>query len=78
VLPWPAQSADLNLIEHIWNYLKVRIGLRERRPTSIHNLWQVVLEEWEEIPLDYIESLYKSMLSRVRVVLEAKGGHTRY
>src|SRR5690554_5874146 len=78
LLPWPAQSADLNLIEHIWNYLKVRIGLKKKRPTSIRDLWRVVLEEWEKIPQDYIESLYRSMPSRVQAVLKAKGGHTRY
>lgn len=78
VLPWPSQSPDLNPIEHVWNYLKVQIGLRENRPTSIHDLWEVVLEEWEKIPLHYIQSLYESMPHRVQAVLKAKGGHTRY
>ena len=78
VLPWPSQSADLNPIEHIWKYLKVQIGLRKRRPTSIHTLWQMVLEEWEKIPLGFIESLYSSMPKRVQAVLKAKGGHIRY
>lgn len=45
MLLWPSQSTDLNPKEHIWEYLKVQIGLRKRRPTSIHLLWQVVLEE---------------------------------
>ena len=57
VLPWPAQSADLNPIEHVWYYLKVQIGRREKRPTSIHELWDMVLEEWELIPQDYIKKL---------------------
>jgi len=78
VLPWPSQSADLNPIEHVWNYLKVRIGLRDKRPTSIRDLWQVVLEEWEKIPTQYIQSLYTSMPSRVKAVLKAKGRQTRY
>jgi transposase len=78
VLPWPSQSADLNPIEHVWKYLKVQIGLRDKRPTSIHDLWQVVLEEWERIPAQFIQSLYTSMPRRVHAVLKAKGGHTRY
>lgn len=78
VLPWPSQSADLNPIEHVWKYLKVQIGLRKQRPTSIHNLWQAVLEEWEKIPPGFIESLYSSMPKRVEAVLKAKGGYTRY
>lgn len=78
VLPWPAQSADLNPIEHVWNFLKVRIGLREKRPTSIHDLWAIVQEEWEKIPLEYLHRLYEAMPSRVQAVLKAKGGYTKY
>jgi transposase len=78
VLPWPSQSPDLNPIEHVWNFLKVRIGLREKRPTSIHDLWDIVVEEWEKIPVDYIQRLYESMPCRVQAVLKAKGGYTKY
>lgn len=78
VLPWPAQSADLNPIEHVWNYLKVQIGRREKRPTSVHELWLIVLEEWELIPTDYIQKLYESMPKRVEAVLKARGGNTKY
>jgi hypothetical protein len=77
-LPWPSQSPDLNPIENIWNYLKVQIGSQERRPSSIHELWQVVLQEWEKVPLDLIKSLYESMPRRVEAVVRAKGGHTKY
>jgi transposase len=45
VLSLPSQSADLNPIEHIWNYLKVHIGKRGTRSTSIHDLWEIILEE---------------------------------
>src|SRR5690606_41827936 len=78
VLPWPAQSADLNPIEHVWSYLKVQIGARERRPSSIHELWKVVLEEWEKVPLDFIRKLIGPMPRRVAAVLKAKGGQTKY
>lgn len=78
VLPWPSQSPDLNLIESIWHTLKAQIGLREHRPTSIHELWEIVLEEWEKIPVGMIERAYESMPHRVQAVIKAKGGHTRY
>ena len=78
VLPWPAQSADLNPIEQVWHYLKVQIGRQDTRPTSIHQLWEFVLEEWELIPLEYIQRLYESMPRRVEKVLKARGGHTKY
>ena len=38
VLPWLAQSPDLNPIEHLWHYLRVKIGSYESRPTSINTL----------------------------------------
>ncbi|KAI7815751.1 hypothetical protein BC939DRAFT_384181, partial [Gamsiella multidivaricata] len=69
---------DLNPIEHVWRYIKTHIGLRERRPTSIHDLWQAVLEEWEKVPEDFVRKLYESMPDRVQAVLKAKGGHRRY
>jgi transposase len=78
VLPWPSQSRDLNPIESIWHTLKAQIGLRKRRPTSIHELWEIVLEEWEKIPMDKIKSAYESMPHRLQAVIKAKGGHTRY
>ena len=78
VLPWPAQSADLNPIENVWDKLKTQIGQRERRPTSIHELWNMVLEEWELIPQSMIDNLYATMPERVEAVLRAKGGNTRY
>lgn len=78
VLRWPAQSADLNPIEHVWDKLKIQIGQREKRPTSVHELWDMVLEEWELIPQEMIEKLYESMPRRVEAVLKAKGGNTKY
>jgi hypothetical protein len=78
VLPWPAQSADLNPIENVWYYLKTQIGRRERRPTSIDELWTMVTEEWELIPLDFIQKLYEPMPRRVQAVYKARGGNTKY
>lgn len=78
LLPWPAQSADLNPIEHVWTYLKARIGAHEKRPKSIHELWEVILEEWERVPPDFLQRLYESMPRRVAAVLKAKGGQTKY
>ena len=78
VLPWPAQSPNLNPIEKVWDTLKVRIGRREKRPTSIHELRNVVLEGWERIPKEKIQRLYESMPRRVEAVLKAKGGHAKY
>ena len=38
VLRWPAQSADLNPIEHIWFYLKRKLAKYEVPPKGILEL----------------------------------------
>jgi hypothetical protein len=53
------------------------MGARERRPSSIHDLWEVVLEEWEKVPLNFVRKLIESMPRRAAAVLKAKGGQTK-
>ncbi|KAJ4451571.1 hypothetical protein ANN_03040 [Periplaneta americana] len=48
-LDWPAQSPDLNPIEHLWDKLDRRLRFREMRPTSIVQLSSILQEEWRRI-----------------------------
>ena len=77
VLLWPAQSPDLNPIEHLWVHLK---KLREY-PTPLkgaHELWERVAEEWNEITPETCQRLIENMPRKVQAVIKAKGGHTKY
>ena len=78
VLKWPAQSPDLNPIEHLWKHLKKELNGYETPPAGIHELWERVQVEWEKIPREVCVSLIESMPRRVQAVIKAKGGHTRY
>ena len=49
---WPAQSPDLNPIEHIWSYLKRRLAEHEHPPKGILELWERIQEEWDKIPAE--------------------------
>jgi len=77
-LDWPAQSPDLNPIEHIWDKLEQRVQARPSRPTSLPDLTNVLLEEWSKIPINTLLNLVESLLRRFEVVIAAKGRPTSY
>ncbi len=49
VMDWPSMSPDLNTIEHQWGILKQKV--EERKVSNIHQLRDVVMEEWKRTPL---------------------------
>lgn len=76
LLKWPAYSPDLNPIEHCW--WRVKKALRGRRFQNGDEAWQAVQEAWNAIPLDYVINLVDSMPRRLRAVILARGGPTKY
>jgi transposase len=78
VLPWPAQSPDLNPIEHLWGHLKRRLGEYKTPPKGILELWERIEEEWNKIEPSVCQGLIESMPRRVAAVIKAKGGYTKY
>ena len=78
VLSWPAQSPDLNPIEHLWAHLKRRVADYEVPPKGILELWDRVQEEWDNIGAEVCQKLIESMPRRVEAVLKAKGGYDKY
>lgn len=77
-IPWPAQSPDLNPIEHLWDELERRTRLREKPPKNEEELYENLLEEWKKIPISVLEKLVDSMPDRVRAVNNANGYPTKY
>ncbi|KIJ21110.1 hypothetical protein PAXINDRAFT_36676, partial [Paxillus involutus ATCC 200175] len=49
VMVWPAQSPDLNPMEHLWFHLKRRLTEYPEPPKGIAELWERVEREWERI-----------------------------
>jgi len=77
-LPWPSCSPDMNIIEHVWNDVNIRLRARPSQPKNIHELKTAVEEEWYATSPASIEALYRSMGRRVEALLASKGGYTKY
>jgi len=78
VLSWPAQSPDLNPIEHLWHHLKVRLATYEKKAKSVHELWERCDKEWNSITPDTCRKYINTMPARVKAVIKAKGGNTKF
>ena len=72
----PAQSPDLNPIERLCGVLEKAI--RSMVSTSKDNLYKNLRLEWKNISPDTCKNLVESMPRRVKAVIMAKGGPTRY
>ncbi len=77
-MEWPAQSPDLNPIEHLWSEVKRKLNQYEVPPKGVLELWERIQKIWNEISLDSIKNLYNSMPRRIEAVIEAKGKWTKY
>ena len=76
VLKWSPQSTDL--IENIWGHLKRRLPAYKKDPEGIIQLWGRAKVVWDVLPCAMCESTVSSMPCRMRAVIVAKGGHTKY
>ena len=77
VSDWPAQSPDLNPIEHLWNMLKRKLNEGDTLPSGVWELWDRASESWLNIGKDDCQRLIRSMPESIQEVIKAKGGHTK-
>jgi len=85
VLPWPANSPDLNPIEHCWAYLKdylnkhhPRLASQGQSEQAIRAYQAAIEEAWLAIGQELIDACIMSMMRRVQAVITAKGWYTKY
>jgi transposase len=76
LLEWPAQSLDLNPIEHIWSFMKKKLlnQVLKNKGELINKLNEI----WNSLPRELVKNLIDSMPRRCEAVIRANGGHTRY
>ncbi|GES74155.1 IS630 family transposase [Rhizophagus clarus] len=73
VLPWPPQSSDLNLIEHLWNDVDRRLRALNIEIRGKDALWEHVSQIWNKTALETCIKLIESMLERIQDVINVKG-----
>ncbi len=78
VMEWPAQSPDLNPIEHFWKHLKKSLREKKEIYANKDELWEFLEKELEVINKDLCQKLIASMPQRVQAVIQAKGGYSKY
>ena len=72
-LDWPAQSPDLNPIEHLWDELECQLRARPNRTTSVPDLANAFVAEWKQVPAVMFQHLVESLPRRVEAVIAVKG-----
>ena len=77
-MEWPASSPDLNPIEHLWDQLGRAVHARVTNTTTLADLRQILVEEWDAIPQQCVTRLVTSMRRRCQAVVAVYGSSTRY
>ncbi|RYH06907.1 hypothetical protein EON65_42305, partial [archaeon] len=79
VLDWPAHSPDLNIIEHVWHYLKEamrKLPVASSKEELWSNVKLALSDMWSSEMTRRINELYESLPNRIQAVIAAHGGKT--
>eukprot|EP00795_Rhopilema_esculentum_P003544 gene3544-2031_t len=79
ILPWPAQSSDLNIIENVRRLMKINLNSDERGgPKTKDELINRVQLIWNQLSRGYLSKFYASIPRRLAAIKTMLGYSTKY
>ena len=78
LLPWPATSPDMNLIEALCRLMKTRIGKLVPRPQNNNDMIEVIKAQWDAITQPDLGEILATMINRVDTLVSTNGGPTKF
>ena len=72
----PSTSPNMNPIKKYWRYIKQALHRRREQPTTVEEMKQMVTEEWERIPQEWINKLILKQEHWVTVLVKRHGWST--
>jgi transposase len=73
IMNWPARSADLNPIEHLWDNMSRSLKTLYPPALTLGDLRNHLTEIWNTIDQNDIRTLISSMGRRCEAVINARG-----
>ena len=76
IIPHPAYSPDLNVMEDLWSYLDRKV--KAARIRTIQGLKRKLTQEWEDMGWHEIRLSVESMPKRLQECIKLQGARTQY
>lgn len=74
----PSRSPDLNPMENVWAILEQTVYHNGKIYYHVADLKLAIIAAWDALPVTTLRLLVESMPRRMKAVIDAKGGQTKY